>query len=129
VLHLPGVLSKVLESRISVSFGKDLEVRISVSFGKILELPWFWVSAESVGRSLLGSHAMVLLPRVFSSGGFCIWADFLGFNGDVSFAPIFEVHNFDIRSSGKVLELPWFWVSAERVISLLLLGGAVFHLP
>jgi hypothetical protein len=52
---------------------------------------------------LLSGHAVVLLPGVFT-GGLSTWADFLGFSGVVSLAPVSKMHNFDV-SGVKVLEV------------------------
>ena len=65
------------------------------------------ILAESVGGSEFWGVAVVLLPGIFSGVDlwcFGIWADFLGFNGIVSEAPVFKMHNFDVRSI-KILEI------------------------
>jgi len=71
--------------------------------------PGFVILAESIGGSEFWGVAVVLLPGIFSSVDlwcFSIWADFLGFNGIVSEAPVFKMHNFDVRSiKVEVLEI------------------------
>jgi len=69
--------------------------------------PGFVIFAESVGGSEFWGIAVVLLPGIFSSVDLrCIdsWAEFLGFSGIVSEAPVFKMHNFNVRSI-KVLEI------------------------
>ena len=74
---------------------------------KLLEFPGFMIFAESVGSSEFWGVAVVLLPGIFSCVDlwcFDIWADFLGSSGIVSEAPIFKMHNFNVRSI-KILEV------------------------
>ena len=64
------------------------------------------IFAESIGGSEFWGVAVVLLPGIFSGVDlwcFDIWADFHGFSGIVSEAPIFKMHNFNVRSI-EVLE-------------------------
>ena len=84
------------------------------------DLPWLGVSAESVGGNLLGGLAVVLLPGIFT--GVDVTAKFLGLSGVVTFAPVGKVELLK-------LDLPWFWVSAERVVGSLFSGGAVRDFP
>ena len=83
-------------------------------------LPWLGVSAESVGGFLLGCHAVVLLPGVFTSVD--VSAEFLGLSGVVTFTPVSKVELLE-------LDLPWFWVLAIRVVGSVFSGGAVRNFP
>ena len=83
-----------------------------------MEFPGLVIFAESVGGSEFWGVAVVLLPGIFSGVDlwcFGIWADFLGFNGIVSEAPVFKMHNFDVGSiKVEVLE-----IGVRRSIKLL----------
>lgn len=106
---------------------------------KLLEVfPGLVILAESVGSSEFRGAAVVLLPGIFSSVNlwcFSIWADFLGFSGTVSEAPVFKMHNFNVRSikileigvggSIKLLESCWLWVLAVSIFGFTFSGGAV----
>ena len=63
---------------------------------------------------------MVLLPGVFT--GVNVSAEFLGLSGVVTFTPVSKVELLE-------LNLPWFWVFAERVVDSVLSGGTVRDFP
>ena len=72
-----------------------------------MEFPGLVIFAESVGGSEFWGVAVVLLPGIFSSVNlwcFSIWADFLSFSGIISEAPVFKMHNCNVRSI-KILEI------------------------
>ena len=69
---------------------------------------------------MLGGFAVVLLPGIFTSVN--VSADLLGLSGVVTFAPVGKIELLE-------LDLPWFWVSAERVVGSLFSCGTVRDFP
>jgi hypothetical protein len=148
VVLFPCVFTEVLEIGVGGTV-KLLEIWVGWSI-KLLEVfPGLVVLAESVGGSEFWGVAVVLLPGIFSSVNlWCLssWAEFLGFSGIVSEAPVFKMHNLNVRSikileigvggsiellevwvgwSIKLLESCWLWVLAVSIFGFTFSGGAV----